>query len=52
MILSKVNQRFFDANIEDNTIEVMFNSEISKEVLIDLINDMIGTVSWMELEVI
>jgi len=52
MILDKVNQRFFKANIEENVLELTFKEEISKEVLIDLINDMIDDVSWIELEII
>jgi len=52
MILSKINQDFFNADINENTIEVQFKKEISKEILIDLINDMIENVSWLELEIV
>ena len=52
MILNKIKQDFLNADIDETTIEIQFKKEISKEILIDLINDMIENVSWVELEII
>jgi hypothetical protein len=52
MILNKINRDFVNAQIDENTIEITFNNEISKEYLIDLIVDSINDISWIELEII